>query len=99
MSAQDSNNQEGTRQEIESLPPGLNYLKGLEELMKCPICFDYLQAPMLLPNCDHNYCSLCIRKYLTLKEQCPACGCKASSNLLRSNQIFAKVIKQFKTIA
>ncbi|KAL8588498.1 hypothetical protein ACOMHN_022285 [Nucella lapillus] len=83
---------------MDGWPPELTFLRDLEELMKCPICFDLMQAPVLLPACEHNYCSLCIRRYFSQREQCPTCGSPASSNQLRSNGVMEKTIQQFKKI-
>ncbi|XP_014216952.1 E3 ubiquitin-protein ligase RAD18 [Copidosoma floridanum] len=47
-------------------------LKRMEELMICGICYEYMNTSVITP-CSHNYCSVCIRKYLHYKTQCPAC--------------------------
>ncbi|XP_076447739.1 uncharacterized protein LOC143284692 [Babylonia areolata] len=83
---------------MDEWPPELTFLQELEELMKCPICFDLMQAPVILPSCEHNYCSLCIRRYFSQREQCPMCGSPASSNQLRGNGVMEKTIDQFKKI-
>ncbi|KAK7493595.1 hypothetical protein BaRGS_00015107 [Batillaria attramentaria] len=77
-------------------PDSLSFVKDFDGILRCPICFDYMQAPMLLPNCQHNFCSLCIRRYFIHKEQCPVCSSGASSNELRSNQIMDTTIQQYK---
>ncbi|XP_058789356.1 E3 ubiquitin-protein ligase RAD18-like isoform X2 [Phymastichus coffea] len=47
-------------------------LKRIEQSMICGICYEYMETTVMTP-CSHNYCSLCIRKYLHYKSQCPAC--------------------------
>ncbi|XP_023318241.1 E3 ubiquitin-protein ligase RAD18-like [Trichogramma pretiosum] len=53
-------------------PEEFSGLKTIEEYMICGICYDYMDTSVITP-CSHNYCSLCIRKYLHYKPQCPAC--------------------------
>ncbi|XP_077714097.1 E3 ubiquitin-protein ligase RAD18 isoform X2 [Canis aureus] len=54
-------------------PPGLAVMKTIDDLLRCGICFDYFNIAMMIPQCSHNYCSLCIRKFLSYKTQCPTC--------------------------
>ena len=51
----------------------LRALGKLGELLRCPICGDLLDAPVLFPECSHTFCSKCIRLALSYKPQCPAC--------------------------
>uniref|UniRef100_A0A3B4AGL1 RING-type domain-containing protein n=1 Tax=Periophthalmus magnuspinnatus TaxID=409849 RepID=A0A3B4AGL1_9GOBI len=46
---------------------------NVETLLRCPICFDFLNITMMT-KCSHNFCSLCIRKFLSYKLQCPVCN-------------------------
>uniref|UniRef100_A0A3Q4GRM7 RING-type E3 ubiquitin transferase n=1 Tax=Neolamprologus brichardi TaxID=32507 RepID=A0A3Q4GRM7_NEOBR len=55
------------------LPPSLACLKNVDALLRCPICFDFLNISMMT-KCSHNFCSLCIRKFLSYKLQCPVCN-------------------------
>uniref|UniRef100_H2L525 RING-type E3 ubiquitin transferase n=1 Tax=Oryzias latipes TaxID=8090 RepID=H2L525_ORYLA len=55
------------------LPASLACLKNVDSLLRCPICFDYVNISMMT-KCSHNFCSLCIRKFLSYKLQCPVCN-------------------------
>uniref|UniRef100_A0A3B4Y6J3 Uncharacterized protein n=1 Tax=Seriola lalandi dorsalis TaxID=1841481 RepID=A0A3B4Y6J3_SERLL len=35
------------------LPPGLSGLKNVDALLRCPICFDFLNISMMT-KCSHN---------------------------------------------
>nr|XP_042129711.1 E3 ubiquitin-protein ligase RAD18 isoform X4 [Peromyscus maniculatus bairdii]XP_042129712.1 E3 ubiquitin-protein ligase RAD18 isoform X4 [Peromyscus maniculatus bairdii] len=45
----------------------------MDDLLRCGICFEYFNIAVIIPQCSHNYCSLCIRKFLSYKTQCPTC--------------------------
>jgi hypothetical protein len=51
-------------------------MKDLLTLVQCPVCYETMTNPVMAAgtkNCGHNFCSLCVRKYLTYKQQCPVC--------------------------
>ncbi|KAL0419729.1 UNVERIFIED_CONTAM: BRCA1-associated RING domain protein 1 [Sesamum radiatum] len=50
------------------LNPWLFHLQKLGLELKCPICLDLLNKPVLLP-CNHIFCNFCVPKSC----QCPAC--------------------------
>uniref|UniRef100_A0A3Q0ST88 RING-type E3 ubiquitin transferase n=1 Tax=Amphilophus citrinellus TaxID=61819 RepID=A0A3Q0ST88_AMPCI len=66
------------------LPPSLACLKNVDALLRCPICFDFLNISMMT-KCSHNFCSLCIRKFLSYKLQCPVCNTVRGQQLLKAN--------------
>ncbi|XP_041347364.1 E3 ubiquitin-protein ligase RAD18-like [Gigantopelta aegis] len=80
---------------INSGPGTLPEAMELDNLMRCPICFDHFNTAMILPSCSHNYCSLCIRKYFQFKTKCPMCGMPAADPDLRNNRILDSIVKQF----
>ncbi|XP_021927433.1 postreplication repair E3 ubiquitin-protein ligase rad18-like isoform X2 [Zootermopsis nevadensis] len=49
----------------------------------------------MITSCCHNYCSLCIRKSLLYKAQCPACFEDAFDYQLRNNRILDDIIEVF----
>ncbi|XP_041671110.1 E3 ubiquitin-protein ligase RAD18 [Cheilinus undulatus] len=75
-------------------PPGLTSLKNVDTLLRCPICFDYLNITMMT-KCSHNFCSLCIRKFLSYKLQCPLCNTEASEQDLRNNRLLDDLVGTF----
>ncbi|KAF7661711.1 hypothetical protein LDENG_00255560 [Lucifuga dentata] len=77
------------------LPPALTCLKNVEALLRCPICFDFLSISMMT-NCSHNFCSLCIRKFLSYKLQCPVCNLQVTEQDLRNNRTLDDLVVNFK---
>ncbi|KAF3828949.1 hypothetical protein GH733_003213 [Mirounga leonina] len=68
-------------------PPGLAVMKTIDDLLRCGICFEYFNIAMMIPQCSHNYCSLCIRKFLSYKTQCPTCCVTVTEPDLKNNRI------------
>ncbi|NXH29793.1 RAD18 ligase, partial [Myiagra hebetior] len=67
----------------------------VDELLRCGICFDYFSIAVIIPQCSHNYCSLCIRKFLSYKTQCPTCCVAVSESDLKNNRILDDLVKSF----
>ncbi|XP_029990773.1 E3 ubiquitin-protein ligase RAD18 isoform X2 [Sphaeramia orbicularis] len=78
------------------LPPGLACLKNVDTLLRCPICFDFLNISMMT-KCSHNFCSLCIRKFFSYKLQCPVCNVEATEQDLRNNRLLDELVISFQT--
>nr|XP_030138887.3 E3 ubiquitin-protein ligase RAD18 isoform X3 [Taeniopygia guttata] len=76
-------------------PPGLAPLKAVDDLLRCGICFDYFSIAVIIPQCSHSYCSLCIRKSLSYKTQCPTCCVAVSESDLKNNRILDDLVKSF----
>ncbi|NXS61541.1 RAD18 ligase, partial [Brachypteracias leptosomus] len=67
----------------------------VDDLLRCAICFDYFSIAMIIPQCSHNYCSLCIRKFLSYKTQCPTCCVAVSESDLKNNRTLDELVKSF----
>ncbi|KAI4895721.1 hypothetical protein NFI96_019890 [Prochilodus magdalenae] len=78
------------------LPPNLSCLKTIDTLLRCPICFDFLNISMMT-QCSHNFCSLCIRKFLSYKLLCPVCNTPMTEQDLRNNRILDDIVQSFQT--
>ncbi|OXB61854.1 hypothetical protein ASZ78_001008 [Callipepla squamata] len=76
-------------------PPALSPLKAVDDLLRCGICFDYFSIAVIIPQCSHNYCSLCIRKFLSYKTQCPTCCVAVSESDLKNNRALDELVKSF----
>uniref|UniRef100_A0A8C8VHA3 RING-type E3 ubiquitin transferase n=1 Tax=Pelusios castaneus TaxID=367368 RepID=A0A8C8VHA3_9SAUR len=76
-------------------PGNLSPLKEVDDLLRCGICFDYFDIAMIIPQCSHNYCSLCIRKFLSYKTQCPTCCVAVTEPDLKNNRILDELVKNF----
>ncbi|KAM9409235.1 E3 ubiquitin-protein ligase RAD18 [Pholidichthys leucotaenia] len=83
-------------QEDMDLPPSLACLKNVDTLLRCPICFDYFSISMMT-KCSHNFCSLCIRKYLSYKLQCPVCNIQMTEADLKNNRLLDDLVKNFQS--
>ncbi|AAS50414.1 AAR049Cp [Eremothecium gossypii ATCC 10895] len=57
-------------------------LADLDSLLRCHICKDMLQTPVLT-QCGHTFCSLCIREYLNKESRCPLCLAELRQNMLQ----------------
>ncbi|KAJ8370498.1 hypothetical protein SKAU_G00105260 [Synaphobranchus kaupii] len=77
-------------------PRSLVCLKNVDNLLRCPICFDYLDTSMMAQQCSHTFCSLCIRKFLSYKSQCPVCNLATTELDLRNNRILDDIVKSFR---
>ncbi|KAG9471576.1 E3 ubiquitin-protein ligase RAD18 [Eleutherodactylus coqui] len=70
-------------------------LQDVDNLLHCGICFDYFNIAMIIPECSHNYCSLCIRKFLSYKTQCPTCCVAVTESELRNNRLLDDLVRTF----
>ncbi|XP_076202836.1 E3 ubiquitin-protein ligase RAD18 isoform X2 [Aptenodytes patagonicus] len=70
-------------------------MQAVDDLLRCGICFDYFSIAMIIPQCSHNYCSLCIRKFLSYKTQCPTCCVAVSESDLKNNRTLDELVKSF----
>ncbi|XP_071639549.1 uncharacterized protein [Temnothorax longispinosus] len=66
-------------------------LKRIDELLQCGICYEYMDTSVIT-SCSHSYCSLCIRKYLHYKTQCPICSEETYEKDLRKNKLLDEII-------
>ncbi|XP_011879522.1 PREDICTED: E3 ubiquitin-protein ligase RAD18-like isoform X2 [Vollenhovia emeryi] len=69
-------------------------LKRIDELLHCGICYEYMDTSVIT-SCSHSYCSLCIRKYLHYKTQCPICYEETFEKDLRKNKLLDEIIIQY----
>ncbi|XP_006851636.1 PREDICTED: E3 ubiquitin-protein ligase RAD18 [Chrysochloris asiatica] len=74
-------------------PPALAVMKTIDDLLRCGICFEYFNIAMMIPQCSHNYCSLCIRKFLSYKTQCPTCCVTVTEADLKNNRVLDELVK------
>ncbi|KAM6980741.1 E3 ubiquitin-protein ligase RAD18, partial [Aplochiton taeniatus] len=78
------------------LPSNLACLKNIDTLLRCPICFEFINTAMMT-KCSHNYCSLCIRKFLSYKLLCPVCNSPTTGLDLRNNRVLDDLVTSFQT--
>jgi len=66
-------------EEEESKPDCLKFMRQLESSLKCAICKEFLETPMMLKDCFHVYCSICIRRWFQKSDKCPSCPATVKS--------------------
>lgn len=75
----------------------LSVLIPLDSNLRCLICKDYYTAPVIT-TCLHTFCSLCIRRCLSVDSICPACRTtNISDSGLRQNKVVADLVENFLT--
>ncbi|EDO39512.1 predicted protein, partial [Nematostella vectensis] len=67
----------------------------IDNLLRCSICFEYFDIPVMVQECSHNYCSVCIRRSITFDTQCPTCHMKTVQQDLRCNRVLDELVKNF----
>lgn len=62
----------------------------------CPICFETLKDPYIIPECTHRFCHGCITKALdTSGNECPFCrGRVTSRRALRKDELVGNLIRE-----
>jgi E3 ubiquitin-protein ligase RAD18 len=75
-----------------SLPP----FAALENSLRCQVCKDFFATPMVT-TCSHTFCSICIRRCLSVDGKCPACRANDQASKLRRNWALEEVVGAFKT--
>nr|CAB3265401.1 postreplication repair E3 ubiquitin-protein ligase rad18-like [Phallusia mammillata] len=70
-------------------------VKLIEEALCCPICKEPFKIPVIIVSCSHNFCSICIRRYFAIKQECPICGIDASQGSLSPNRIIDGLVQRF----
>ena len=105
---------EADSSEEESMFPDISWhlkqqvpeIKNLKSFFECGICHEDFKNPLLVGKCGHNFCSMCIRKYLLYKQQCPSCFAPVHDVDLKPNkslndiaEIFSRMIPSMEALA
>ncbi|KAL0304987.1 UNVERIFIED_CONTAM: BRCA1-associated RING domain protein 1 [Sesamum angustifolium] len=75
------------------LNPSLFHLQKLGLELKCPICLDLLNKPVLLP-CNHIFCNFCVPKSC----QCPACQQHYTDQDIRYASFLDNIVTIYKSL-
>lgn len=72
-------------------------LKDFDSLLRCHICKDILNVPVITP-CSHTFCSVCIRDYLRNgnDQNCPLCLNDLNESFLRSELLLNEICKCYR---
>jgi E3 ubiquitin-protein ligase RAD18 len=76
------------------LATGLKGLAAVEAALRCQVCKDFYNTPMMT-TCAHTFCSLCIRRALASDGKCPLCRTSDQESKLRSNHALHEVVDAF----
>lgn len=76
------------------LHTSLPQLTSVESALRCQVCKDFFDTPMLT-SCSHTFCSLCIRRCLTNDGICPTCRSPDQEIRLRRNWSVQEVVDAF----
>ena len=82
---------------VKALSRSVPELKQLESVLICPICYELMTDPTTTP-CLHVFCSLCLRKYLQFKQECPTCHSELHEKSLRQDKTAEKVLGIFPSL-
>ncbi|MCJ1311336.1 E3 ubiquitin-protein ligase rad18 [Agyrium rufum] len=76
------------------LPTPIPYISAIENALRCQVCKDFYQTPMIT-TCSHTFCSLCIRRYLNSNGKCPTCRTTDDVGKLRKNGAMEELVQAF----
>lgn len=76
-------------------PESLPEMRTIDNLLRCSICYEFFDVALMIPDCSHNYCSLCIRRSLSYEPQCPTCSLKLNSPTLKNNRVLDELVQNF----
>ena len=63
---------------------------------RCRVCYETFTDPVMAAKCAHNFCSICVRKYVvSYKPQCPQCLEPLHEGELRPNRLLKNVMDIF----
>ncbi|TLS26156.1 hypothetical protein PpBr36_04662 [Pyricularia pennisetigena] len=69
-------------------------LMSVEQAFRCHVCKDFYNTPMIT-SCSHTFCSLCIRRSLSVDGKCPLCRATDQENKLRGNHSMREAVDAF----
>ncbi|KAK3353662.1 hypothetical protein B0T25DRAFT_591135 [Lasiosphaeria hispida] len=69
-------------------------LMPVEQAFRCHVCKDFYNSPMLTL-CNHTFCSICIRRYLSTDPTCPLCRAKVEEVKLQGNWALREAVDAF----
>ena len=66
----------------------------MAQLATCPVCYSSIRDGVSTISCGHHFCSICVRDYLTYKQQCPSCLRELHESGLWTNKPLQIVVEQ-----
>jgi len=77
------------------LATALPTLATVESALRCQVCKDFYTTPVIT-SCSHSFCSLCIRRCLTVEGKCPTCRGPEQEVKLRKNWALQEIVDAFR---
>ncbi|KAJ1961497.1 E3 ubiquitin-protein ligase rad18 [Dispira parvispora] len=82
----------------------LNELRKLDTHLRCGICKEYFTTPVMILNCRHRFCSLCVRRAISAAKQgpadtkvvCPACREPIDSACIQPDTLLGDIVGCFR---
>ncbi|KAI8101427.1 hypothetical protein M9435_001533 [Picochlorum sp. BPE23] len=76
------------------------HLQRLDDSLRCGICHETLDIPLLLKTCGHSFCAACIRENIGFQEkrgnaQCPTCRVTCDARDLVPNLVLRGVVEKY----
>ncbi|KAL1843335.1 hypothetical protein VTJ49DRAFT_2152 [Mycothermus thermophilus] len=69
-------------------------LEQVEQALRCHVCKDFYNSPMIT-SCNHTFCSICIRRCLSVDGKCPLCRASDQESKLRGNWALREAVDAF----
>ncbi|KAK3901024.1 hypothetical protein C8A05DRAFT_35309 [Staphylotrichum tortipilum] len=69
-------------------------LMQVEQAFRCHVCKDLYNSPMIT-SCNHTFCSICIRRCLSVDGKCPLCRALDQESKLRGNWALREAVDAF----
>lgn len=69
-------------------------LMQVEQAFRCHVCKDFYNSPMIT-SCSHTFCSICIRRCLSVDGKCPLCRALDQESKLRGNWSLREAVDAF----
>lgn len=69
-------------------------LVEVEQAFRCHVCKDFYNSPMIT-SCNHTFCSICIRRCLSVDGKCPLCRALDQESKLRGNWALREAVDAF----
>jgi E3 ubiquitin-protein ligase RAD18 len=69
-------------------------LMQVEQAFRCHVCKDFYNSPMIT-SCNHTFCSICIRRCLSVDGKCPLCRALDQESKLRGNWALREAVDAF----
>eukprot|EP00126_Sphaerothecum_destruens_P006470 Sdes_comp19373_c0_seq1m10629 len=69
--------------------------QAFDREFRCGICFEFFDTCMMFKVCSHNFCSLCIHRYLATENKCPLCLTHCTTTDLVNNRSLDRLVKLY----